>query len=194
MTNNKTANKQHVIDVASQLFFEQGFVYTSMDEIVRASKVSKSNVYYHFANKDELLLAVIDHWMETYRMELESALSRVELSVEERITLFLSSLATGIESRGYQGGCPFITLSIQAPNEETKVKEKITAFFAQLTIICGQLIQEGIEKNEFSTTLDPNEVANLFITNLEGALFLAEVKKDNQIITTTAKQLFTLLR
>ncbi|MDT2782687.1 hypothetical protein P7H41_12055 [Vagococcus fluvialis] len=55
------------------------------------------------------------------------------------------------------------------------------------------MIREGIEKKEFKQEVNPKEVANLFITNLEGALFLAEIKKDNSIITTTAKQLFKLL-
>lgn len=66
-------------------------------------------------------------------------------------------------------------------------------FFTGLTSICENLIKEGIEKKEFKQEVNPKEIANLFITNLEGALFLAEIKKDNSIITTTAKQLFKLL-
>lgn len=42
-----------------------------MDEIVKVSNVSKSNVYYHFANKDELLDAAIDYWINSYQKDLE---------------------------------------------------------------------------------------------------------------------------
>ncbi|MEG0256613.1 TetR/AcrR family transcriptional regulator [Vagococcus sp.] len=193
MTNHKTINKEHVVNVAAKLFFEKGFIYTSMDEIVRVSKVSKSNVYYHFSNKEELLDAVIDFWISSYQKDLEIALSQTELSVKEKILLFLDNLSTGIEERDYQGGCPFITLAMQAPNDTTSVKEKISYFFTSLTSVCENLIREGIEKKEFKEEIDAPEVASLFITNLEGALFLAEIKKDNSIITTTAKQLFKLL-
>ena len=193
MTNHKTINKEHVVNVAAKLFFEKGFIYTSMDEIVRVSKVSKSNVYYHFSNKEELLDAVIDFWISSYQKDLEIALSQTELSVKEKILLFLDNLSTGIEERDYQGGCPFITLAMQAPNDTTSVKEKISYFFTSLTSVCENLIREGIEKKEFKEEIDAMEVADLFITNLEGALFLAEIKKDNSIITTTAKQLFKLL-
>ncbi|MGQ0513695.1 TetR/AcrR family transcriptional regulator, partial [Bacillus sp. D-CC] len=48
-------NQKRVIEVAATLFLEKGFAYTSMDELVRVSKVSKSNVYYHFSNKEVLL-------------------------------------------------------------------------------------------------------------------------------------------
>lgn len=194
MTTHKKLNKEHVVETAAKLFFEKGFVYTSMDEIVRISNVSKSNVYYHFSNKDELLVAVIDFWIDTYQKDLEVALSQISLSVEERTLLFLDSLSSGVEKRDYQGGCPFITLAIQAPNDATIIKEKIAQFFSSLTFVCERLIQEGIEKKEFNPNINQTEIAQLFITNLEGALFLAEVKKDNRIITTTAKQLFKLLK
>ena len=193
MTKHKVLNKEHVVEVAARLFFEKGFIYTSMDEIVKVSNVSKSNVYYHFANKDELLDAVIDYWINSYQKDLELVLSQTNFSVEQKILLFLENLSTGIKSRDYHGGCPFITLAIQAPNDANSVKEKMTYFFTGLTSICENLIKEGIEKKEFKQEANPKEIANLFITNLEGALFLAEIKKDNSIITTTAKQLFKLL-
>lgn len=194
MTNHNTVtNKEHVVEVAAQLFLEKGFVYTSMDEIVRVSTVSKSNVYYHFSNKEELLAAVIDFWIATYRKNLETVLSQSNLSVEEKILLFLENLSIGIEKRDFQGGCPFITLAIQAPNDAPFIKEKIGHFFMDLTLICEQLIREGIETREFRQNLDSKEIAHLFITNLEGALFLAEIKKDSYVVTETAKQLFKLL-
>ena len=55
MTKIKLMNQKRVIEVAATLFLEKGFAYTSMDELVRVSKVSKSNVYYHFSNKEVLL-------------------------------------------------------------------------------------------------------------------------------------------
>ena len=100
-----------------------------MDEIVKVSNVSKSNVYYHFANKDELLDAVIDFWINSYQKDLELVLSQTKFSVEQKILFFLENLLTGIKSRDYHGGCPFITLAIQAPNEANSVKEKMAYFF-----------------------------------------------------------------
>ena len=60
MENYKRSNKNRVIETAASLFLKVGYTYTSMDEVVQQSGVSKSNVYYHFSSKEELLLAVID--------------------------------------------------------------------------------------------------------------------------------------
>ncbi|MFW7362765.1 TetR/AcrR family transcriptional regulator [Vagococcus fluvialis] len=68
-----------------------------MDEIVKVSNVSKSNVYYHFANKDELLDAAIDYWFNSYQKDLELIFSQTNFSVEQKILLFLENLSTGIK-------------------------------------------------------------------------------------------------
>lgn len=187
-------NQKRVIEVAAALFLEKGFAYTSMDELVRVSKVSKSNVYYHFSDKEELLEAVVDYWMETYQHAMDQILSQQQLAVEARVEMFLKQLSQGVQSREYKGGCPFITLYIQSPANATHIKEKIALFFAGLQVKIAQLLKQGAEKGEFKNTLDMDEAAALFITNLEGALFLSETLKDATVITETAKRLFNLLR
>ncbi|WP_405117227.1 TetR/AcrR family transcriptional regulator [Paenibacillus sp. FSL K6-1217] len=187
-------NQKRVLEVAAALFLEKGFAYTSMDELVRVSKVSKSNVYYHFADKEELLAGVVDYWIETYERAMDEILSQNQLSVEERVQMFLEHLSQGVQSREYKGSCPFITLYIQTPAQATHIKEKIGLFFTGLQMKISLLLKQGAEKGEFRDTIHIDEVAALFITNLEGALFLAETLKDATVITRTASHFFNLLR
>lgn len=128
MTKVKLMNQRRVIEVAATLFLEKGFAYTSMDELVRVSKVSKSNVYYHFSNKEVLLEAVVDYWIEMYQSAIDDVLSQKQFLVEDRIQLFLKQLSQGVQSREYKGSCPFITLYIQSPKQATQIKEKIGLF------------------------------------------------------------------
>ncbi len=194
MTRVKLMNQKRVIEVAATLFLEKGFAYTSMDELVRVSKVSKSNVYYHFSNKEELLEGVVDYWIEMYQSAIDGLLSQNQLLVEDRIQLFLKQLSQGVQTREYKGSCPFITLYIQSPTNATKVKEKIGLFFVGLQTKVSLLLKQGIENGEFRKTINIDEVASLFITNLEGALFISETLKDATVIMTTADQFFNLLR
>src|SRR5579884_4316313 len=54
------SNRDYVVKVVSELFLVRGFSCTSMDDVVKHSGVSKSNIYYHFKSKDELTQAVLD--------------------------------------------------------------------------------------------------------------------------------------
>lgn len=187
-------NQKRVLEVAATLFLEKGFAYTSMDELVRVSKVSKSNVYYHFSNKEELLEGVVDYWIDMYQASIDDVISQTQFSVEDRIQIFLKQLSQGVQSREYQGGCPFITLYIQSPAQATQIKEKIGLFFTGLQKKVSLLLKQGVESGEFRDTVQIDEVASLFITNLEGALFISETLKDATVITKTADHLFNLLR
>ncbi|MGD2197209.1 TetR/AcrR family transcriptional regulator [Lysinibacillus fusiformis] len=192
-------NQKRVIEVAATLFLEKGFAYTSMDELVRVSKVSKSNVYYHFSNKEELLEGVVDYWIEMYQSAIDGLLSQNQLLVEDRIQLFLKQLSQGVQTRGvqtreYKGSCPFITLYVQSPTNATKVKEKIGLFFIGLQTKVSLLLKQGVENGEFRKTINIDEVASLFITNLEGALFISETLKDATVIMKTADHFLNLLR
>jgi len=48
-----------ILDAAEQLFYACGVEQTTMDQLAQVAAVSKRTVYNHFANKDELLQAIM---------------------------------------------------------------------------------------------------------------------------------------
>ena len=56
----RSAQKYHaIVEAAEQVFIEQGFQKTSMDNIAQVAKVSKRTVYNHFDNKNELFQHIL---------------------------------------------------------------------------------------------------------------------------------------
>ncbi|PLR89122.1 TetR/AcrR family transcriptional regulator [Bacillus sp. T33-2] len=51
--------KQHVIEMAHQLFIDKGFQATSIQDILEYSGISKGTFYNYFSSKNELLIALI---------------------------------------------------------------------------------------------------------------------------------------
>ncbi len=52
------STRQRILDVALDLFTEQGFDGTSLREIAERLGVTKAALYYHFASKDDILMAL----------------------------------------------------------------------------------------------------------------------------------------
>jgi AcrR family transcriptional regulator len=52
------STRDRILDVALDLFTDQGFDGTSMREIAERLHLSKPAIYYHFASKEEILLAL----------------------------------------------------------------------------------------------------------------------------------------
>lgn len=52
--------RQQILDAATELFIENSYVETSMDNIAKRANVSKQTVYSHFGKKEELFSAAIE--------------------------------------------------------------------------------------------------------------------------------------
>jgi AcrR family transcriptional regulator len=52
--------RQRILDVALELFAEQGYEKTSLREIAERLNVTKAALYYHFASKEALLAGIVD--------------------------------------------------------------------------------------------------------------------------------------
>jgi AcrR family transcriptional regulator len=55
-----TSTKRALVDVASDLFTEQGYAGTSLDAIVAGARVTKGALYHHFSGKQALFEAVFE--------------------------------------------------------------------------------------------------------------------------------------
>lgn len=187
----KITNKEHVIQVAAQLFLKNG--NTSMDEVMKISKVSKSNIYYHFKNKEDLQLAVVKYWTSLYESCLIEALKQDYRPVRERLSDFTEFLLGGVIERNGVGNCPFISLYIQSSEQSSEVKDAITLFFREIEPLVIKIFKQGKDNNEFNKTVHPRQMALLFLSTLEGSLILGEMMKDPILIKQTIDNFFFLL-
>jgi TetR/AcrR family transcriptional repressor of mexJK operon len=58
-----------ILECASDLFLQQGYTHTSMDEVAKVSGVSKQTVYSHFKNKELLYTSVIEQKCDQYQID-----------------------------------------------------------------------------------------------------------------------------
>jgi AcrR family transcriptional regulator len=65
------STRDRILDVALDLFTDQGFDGTSMREIAERLHMSKPAIYYHFASKEEILVALHMRLHEFGRVALE---------------------------------------------------------------------------------------------------------------------------
>lgn len=63
--------KGRLIEAATAEFAAGGYAATTLDAIAARAGVTKGGLYFHFAGKEELFFAVLDHWREHRRRELQ---------------------------------------------------------------------------------------------------------------------------
>lgn len=186
-------NREQLIHIAARIFLSKGYKYTSIEEVCLRSGISRSNLYYHFKSKEELLYAVVNFWGNRYESALEITLADHKESARSRIEGFVQLLIQEIEARDNKGTCPFIAMYQQSPVDCIEVHERIQRFFMVLHSLIHQLLTQGVASGEFRKEINAEECAYLFVSSLEGSLVLAEVMSDIHIIRKTCDHFFQLL-
>lgn len=83
-SNNQTKSK--IVSAAWQLFYDQGFDNTTVDEIIRLSGTSKGSFYHYFESKDSLIGSLAYLFDEKYA-ELEQQLDYSKNAVDNMLYL-----------------------------------------------------------------------------------------------------------
>jgi len=65
-----------ILDVAARLFREKGYAATSMRDIAAAAQMLPGSLYYHFAAKDDLLVAVYEKGVRLISERVRAAAGR----------------------------------------------------------------------------------------------------------------------
>src|SRR5690606_1829429 len=87
------ATRLNILQKAFELVYQNGYRTTSVDEIIATTQVTKGAFFYHFKNKDEMGLAMINEVMQPgMRKSLIEALPNNGNPVEEIYNMIESLL------------------------------------------------------------------------------------------------------
>ncbi|MBW7475870.1 TetR/AcrR family transcriptional regulator [Paenibacillus oenotherae] len=194
MHKNKLSNRDIALQSASTLFLTKGYQVTSMDDIVAHSSVSKTNIYYYFKSKEELLLVIVDRLISQYEQRIHHVLTQEDITTPDKLARLLDILTEEHEQRDYLGGCPFLTLYTQTAGESPAVAAKIQHFFERQFQAVELLLADGIARHEIKGDLPIRQTAALIISSIEGALFIAKASSRPTLFKDLTLALALLLK
>lgn len=121
-----TRTRNHIVEAADRLFYEQGFEATSFADIAGAVGLSRGNFYYHFKSKDKILDAVIARRLAA----TQAMLDRWEEAASplERIRSFIHILFAN-QTKIMAHGCPVGTLCNELAKLDHVAKDDAVGLF-----------------------------------------------------------------
>lgn len=168
-------SRERILDAAARLFHRRGFQPTSLDEIVAASGVCRSNLYYHFASKEELGLAVLDRLAERFGADvIEGTLRDERVPARRRLERFLAVLTDGLEADAVSRGCPFGNLVAELAGDHPEFRERLGGLFRKWEDAVVVCLRDGVRHGDFRSDLDVDRVATALVSQLEGAVLLCK--------------------
>jgi TetR/AcrR family transcriptional repressor of nem operon len=168
-------NRERILDAAARLFHERGFQATSLDDILAGTGVCRSNLYYHFASKEELGLAVVDRLAERFGVEVIEGILRDERSpARVRLERFLAAITDRLEDGAYRRGCPFGNLALELAADHPKFRDRLSGLFRRWEEALAACLRDGIRRGELRSDLDADHTATVLVSQFEGAVLLSK--------------------
>ena len=173
--------KQMIIEKASGLLNTQGYLATSITDIMKNTGMEKGGIYNHFKSKQELSLDAFSFSIETMATTFEEAIRNKNTSIE-KLNALLEVFLLLAEGKPIPGGCPILNAAIEADDAHPALRdETIKAMNGLYSLILG-IIRNGIRNGEIISTIDSETFTTIFISTIEGSLMMTKLYNDTTYI------------
>lgn len=180
--------KEEIFRATYRTLYNHGYAALSIQRIADEAGVSKSTIYHHFENKEELLLEFAQQLpMELFVEEDEDVLTNLDRTLD---LLIQGETPEGeaIDEYVSQGiHQVYLELRTQAAHDP-RYREHFDATDARDRAHLASLIEEGIEEGVFRD-VDPEAVAGMLYVCAKGAMFLASTTNDKEWLGKVREEL-----
>lgn len=174
----ESQKKRQIVEAAFKLFKARGFYATGVDLIMQTANVSKRTLYKYFPTKNDLIVAVLDHYRTTYAEYLNQILNQKDNSSREKILAIFEDAKQWFEDINFHG-----CLAVNAMGEfsgKDQAIENSCIRFKRWEIEVLQTLSKDIDSKQ------PDELAYKLFVLLEGMSSIAQVTKGTCPVDMTA--------
>jgi AcrR family transcriptional regulator len=185
------ATRDRILDAATALIFEHGVAGTTLDDVRAATNVSKGQLYHYFADKHELIHAVIDR---TIQQVLDAQPQLAKLSTWTAISTWLNDLVQLQVQRHAVGGCPIGSLASELAETDELTRAEIAAGFDRWEAPLRQGLEQMRAEGKLRRNADPARLATATLAAIQGGLVLTQTRRDPQQLRIALDAAYAHLR
>lgn len=180
------ATRERVLDIMEESVLRKGFGATSIDEIIAEAGLTKSGFFYHFNNKNHLAKELLQRYMERDDAMFDDVLNRGRELTDDPLQAFLVGLKLLAEAMARVSrenpGCLVATYCYQESLFDREVRALNRRIVLQWRARFRAQLDAIEEQYRPREELDPNALADMVSTVIEGGLVLGRATGDNAIL------------
>lgn len=170
------ATRERIVAAASELMLQRGVARTTIEDIQEAAAISTSQMYHYFADKNDLVAAVIDFQTGHVLNVQHLGLDRID-SIQDlyRWRDVMVGLVRGL---GCVGGCPLGSMANELSESDPVARARLARSFAQWENIIHDSLVTIAARGELAAGTDINRIALALLAGIQGGLLLSQVRRD----------------
>ncbi len=185
----RTDTRQRMLDSAAELFHQQGYHATGLNQLVAAVGAPKGSLYFHFPGGKEQLAAEAIRQSAERLCDMLRAIVASSPDVITGVENVVEALATSLEESDFQRGCPLATVALDASGDSEAIRQACADGYTSW----HTLISEALNRPNALDTGKADQLATVVLAAVEGGLLLAKTLHDTAPLRAIAPHLRTTL-
>src|SRR5246127_2592506 len=178
----KNFSREEVLEKAMPVFWKHGFADKTLQELERATGVTKSGLYTEFRDKEDLFVACLRHYLES--QEKRGFLTREPLGWKNVETF----LKNGPLNKGEQQGC----FSVNSMREFAILPDEAYGVITENRALLQRLLAMNIEAEE--PKMASSAIAEMVLSFFSGLCIERNLKSGKASSTRKIENFMTALR
>ena len=157
-----------------------------MADLMEATGLEKGGIYRHFPSKEAVAAEAFDYaWEEAFQERVRD-LGSISGSVDRLKHL----IANFVERRSsIPGGCPLLNTAVESDDGNAVLRERARQALGKWQNLLTSVINEGILRREIRNGIDPNRLATIITSSLEGALMISRLERNRDALLAARSHL-----
>ncbi|NUQ52962.1 MAG: TetR/AcrR family transcriptional regulator [Phycisphaerales bacterium] len=163
--------KSRILEVAFQLFHEQGYHATGISTILREAGVNAGSLYHFFPSKEALLIGVLEYALSAMSFVVMAPAEAATPDPVARVFALLDWYRSNMNSWGCKMGCPIGNLALEVSDNDAGVRTLIDANFRNWADhVSGWLHSDSAD---LPASVNRRQLAYFVLTVMEGGIMQA---------------------
>ncbi|MDZ7923957.1 MAG: TetR family transcriptional regulator C-terminal domain-containing protein [Marinagarivorans sp.] len=172
--------RDKLIAISIEVMAIKGFNNTGIAEILAVAKVPKGSFYHYFKSKDDLGLAIIEHYGQQLRAGLNDHLATAEGSSLIRLRGYFETILTYFESKVGSCNCLLGNLGQELSMQNAVMRDAIFVHYRALENVIADCLRQAKAEGELASHQDEQMLAKIYFASWEGCLVRARLEQSEQ--------------
>lgn len=173
LTRKGAETRARIVAEAARLMYEQGTTDATLEDIRDAARVSGSQIYHYFPDKQALLLAVIEHQSQAVLDLQQPHLGRLDSLAGLR--RWRDALVKAQRMQQCRGGCPLGGLGSEVAENNPAARLAVASGFQRWEAAIRAGLAAMHDRGELDA--DPEDLALGVLAALQGGLLLTQLQR-----------------
>ena len=177
MTSQQHESKVKILDATIDVIRSKGYAATSVDDICKASALTKGSFFHHFKSKDELAIAAVDRFATKAAGYFEMAPYQKLTDPGDRVLGYVDFRIAMLKGKVSEFTCLFGTLVQETYETHPAIREACERHLSVHAAKLAADIAEAKEQYSPKASWSPESLTQFIEAALQGAFIMAKTKQ-----------------